>query len=377
MKVCPYCTAENRDDAPVCYFCGRMLPAAGEDATQPNRVRRNTQDYPAPGDTQPGSVYRPAAPVDSQGRAQPVDPRDPYARQPGDTQPYSASTPAGPAGQGTYGGPGTYVAQPYPSGSSGAGSSYGGPPYDPPPGDQYGTVPAPQPQNRTWLYAGLLLGLALLVGCGLTLWAISAARTGVTNLGDQVATRAAGVFAPDASPTAPIQAPPVLEPSPWPTFTPAPTDTPPPTLTPAPTFTPPPTATLPPTQEPTSAAALDKLLTPECAAALRELRARTDEVTQQPTTALDAAWREAFSTALDNTKTFCGTLEDASPVPGRLAEARQALHEATTGFDEARRLLDEGVQERSPAKLLEAGQRVITAAGKLGEALAILSEISP
>ncbi len=351
MKNCPYCAAENRDDAAVCYFCGYSLgtapfsPPGNQSQTEPTqpvraRVYPPQPAAPGPSDTQQVPFSKPAAP------------------QSYDTQriPYSPPPPAG-SGSG-------YTTSPYPP-------AYGPPPaYIPPP------PPPPASYNRGSNRLGLLLllglGAVLLFVCGLAVWTLtSATNAGAARLraqiSGQLATQSAGILRPPlvnpAMPTSPAQP---AAPTPWPTFTPLPTVAPPPTQPPA---------AANPTADATQAIVMEKLLSPGCKNALDALSKLSDQVSTTPTAVLDGGWRSNFSQAMVDMKTNCGTLDAASPVPGLISQAHQDLANAQSEFDQAGKLFNEGMKNLDPNKLLEAGQHVQQAAKDLNAAIAELKKI--
>ncbi len=353
MKKCPYCGAENQDQDRQCYRCGLNLetwtyaPAVDAEPTQPV--------HPPPSQTQP----RPA----QQPRYIPQT----YSQQPQDTQP-------------------TWPAQqqpmPYPPSTA---------PYYPPPNQPASAPPVPPgypPAQPGQGNAGpshfmpvLAIGLALLLlfVCGLSVWTITAATTnGVSHLGAQVSTQVANVFnIPAANPTATEMAE-FPTPTPWPTFTPAPTAT----------STTVPTATIaaPPTQAPTETGAtpnstqepaVEKLLSPECSSAVNQLGEVSNQFTKQPLQVFDATWRQNFNQALSGMKTNCGSLDTASPVPGRVAEVQHNLSQASSEFDQANKLWTEGIDGRDPNKVVQAGQHMQQAISYLNQAITGLKQVVP
>jgi hypothetical protein len=328
MRICPNCGAENRVDAAVCYHCGEDL---------------GTLPFP---------------PVDQ------PDPTQPVRAQPTNTQPL-----------------------PYPPQPTPPSPNYNT--YTPPPS----LPPIPPPPNRGlsrgWTVLLVALGVVMFCGFGLAIFTILAfTGGGITRFGEQISTQVADVFTgstPEASPT--FDDPLLWTPSPWPTFTPAPpTETPlptftlpPPTATPPPTVAPPPTATTQPagepTPNPTQIIELEKLLSPECSKALDDLSRLSNQLTSQPTIPFNAVWRADFAQAVADMRTYCGSLETASSAPGQVAEAQRNLALAGESFDQALRLFNEGVEERSPTKLLQAGRHVASATGYLNQALAELAKI--
>jgi hypothetical protein len=117
------------------------------------------------------------------------------------------------------------------------------------------------------------------------------------------------------------------------------------------------------------------LLSPQCSAALDEMQRYSGELTTRPLQVLEPEWREGFSRALEDMNAACGSIDAASPVPGRLGDARRSLALANQSFDEATRLFGEGVTELNASKLLEAGRNIQEASNHLGEAISALREI--
>ncbi len=329
MKKCPYCTADNRDDAQVCYHCGRGLrtwtPPPIEDEVDPTQPVHTRPYPPQPFDTQPRPYPRPAA--------------NPTA---GDTATYR------PRSQ-------SYSQPTYPQ-------SYAQPVYAPPP------PPAPPAANRgsSQLWPVFIIALAFVFLCvgGLAVWTITTATTGGLNrLGAQMSTQVAGVFV-----GSPVQATPTeqalpAEPTSWPTFTPAPTEPPAPTDPPA------------STNQATNEPAVEKLLSPECAGALNHLEDLSNQVSTQPTAPLDAAWRKDLSQSISAMKTRCGSLDAASPVPQQLNAAHLNLSHANDEFDQATKLFNEGVEKLDPGKIFEAGPHVQQAAHYLSLGISELKKI--
>ena len=249
-------------------------------------------------------------------------------------------------------------------------------PIAPPPG-----APAPQSfwdslSNSRALI--IVLGVVFLCAASLavlTLWA--ATNRGANQLADQVN----DIFeAPSETPLPPT---PLPSPSPWPTFTPAPTET----LTPIPTTTntPAPTETAVPVPtetaiQPTEEANQEdpgglQILSPECAAALEQLEQVSDQFTRAPTSIFDAEWRAEAGLAVEELRTACGTLDSASPVPNQVEEVQRLLNLTSQTYEEANRLLKEGIDERRPTKIWEAIQQYYQAIQYLSQTIKALREI--
>lgn len=345
MKQCPNCAAINSDQAAVCYNCGIDLPDDKTEPTQPVHTR-----------TQPYSPYRPPA---QPGPAQPY--QQPPSGGAASTQSMPARRAAYPASDPRYG---QYPPQPA-QGNPGMGYPYPAQSYPVPP-----VPPPPEPPaaagaggGQFWRVAAIALVAALLCICGFATWILArGASNGVAGLGAQVATRAAGVFGggPEATRTPAPEAT-FAEPTAWPTFTEIPVETPAPAET--------------PTLNATQASAADKLLSPECNSALNELSSLSNQATKDPLTLLDSGWRDGFNKAMSDMKTACGTLESASPVPGRLGEVRQNLDQANQQFDQAQQLWNEAIEQRDPSKAIQAAQSIGQAAKYLNDAIAGLKNI--
>jgi hypothetical protein len=374
MIICPNCAAENRAEAATCFFCGQVLASPTERAnpTQPVRVQGSgsspTASTPPP----------PPPPYDTQGMtydsgAQRYPPAD--QTQPGGSPPSGSTQPYPPYQQETDPYAQTYPAQP----------GYG------PQAQVYPPAPQKSGLERFWpLLIGSLIVVFLCAGA-IVVWTFSALiGGGSTRLGQNVATQAAELLPlPDEATLTPA------DPTPWPTFTALPTFTLPPTeipptatLPPQPTATPaiilatatpPPPAQDPgaqqPTLDPTQVVDLEKLLSPECASALDELSDLGGQVTSNPTVPFDAQWRSGLNQALDNVNTNCGSLDDASPLPGVVNEARGELNQATESFDSAARLFNEGVREWNLGKVLDAGRKAREGTTHLNNAISALGKL--
>lgn len=362
MKNCPFCQVENRDDAEHCRFCGRAMnpPPARlpweetPEPTQPVRATGRQAAAPRGEDaTQPGPAHPPAPPpvewsqaggaVPDAGRTQPRPPSYPYSGQG-----YGAPPPAAQGGYGSL------------------------PPEPPSLGAQIYTQPHPSrprsSSDRPWYVLAGVLGLLLLCVGGMAVWVLtSSAAGGLGRAGAGLATQAAGLFGPANTPL-PSATPTLAAPTPWPTFTTAPTFTAQPSATPAPTEA----AANP---EPTQPFTLERYLSPECAGALDRLEALTKAVTEQPGLPLQAEWRAGLGEAVAGVRAQCGTLEQASPVPGQLSQVQENINQATQAFDDANRLFKEGLDTFTPSKVVEAGQRLAEAIGYFNRALGELRRI--
>lgn len=314
MKQCPSCLSWTADSAVFCPSCGQRLAQ-----------------------TPPGPAWGP--PVgDDPGRTQPVH----------RTAPLSAAA--------------VYA--------------------EPPAADEYPAPqaaaehrPAPPPAARSFLDSlaesrALLIGLGVVFLCAaalavLTLWA--AAARGTNRLADR-----AGDFleAPlEAAGLAPSETPLPPAPTPWPTLTAAPAETaaPPPAETPI--------TDLQETAPPPEDGGGLQLLSPECAAALDRLEQASSQFTRSPASIFDAEWRAEAGLAASELRTACGTLESASPVPGQVQEVQRLLSLTSETYDNANRLLKEGIDERKPAKVWEAVQQFYQAIQYLNQSIKALREI--
>lgn len=344
MKVCPYCSAQNHDQATVCHYCRNDLTSG---ATIPPAPAENQER------TQPLQLNK--------QRSQPDPP--PYGGEPSDTQPMHGPRQGGAT---SYQSP--YRANPDPQQSSQNAQTPTGQPYYgqvPPAHSQYPPYapPSAQQSRRSPLWAVVIVSLGLVLLCigGFAIWTISRAASGEVGwLDNRSATeQPGGMTDPTAAPVVPI---PFDTPTPWPTFTSPPVDTAvPPADTPIPAAT----------EDP----AITRLLSPQCSAALERLETLSGQITEQPTAPLNADWRRDLSDAIANMRTYCGTVDNASPVPGILEEAQRNLALASTEFDQATALFNEGIETFSPGKLLEAARHIGKASEHLRIALAEIRKI--
>jgi len=333
MKSCPNCASLIADDALFCQYCGQRL-APPQPPASPNW----DEDPPEEKDEHTQPMHHQAAA-------------------------YPAHSPPPDQAQ---------IEQPY--------QSY---PYTPPPPLPDPPPAAPSPSwwsNNTYRVLLIVLAVMFICACSLAVLSLWSAATGGA---DRVIGQMSEFFggAPVAEATAtPTETSLPPTPTPWPTFTPLPTYTSMPTYTPLPTFTPiptePPAPEAPPQVEatPTDDEPI-QLLSPACSAALERLEQISAEFTRSPTVIFDAEWRAEINQALEEMRTACGSLESASPVPGQVAEVQRLLSLSSQAYDEANRLLNEGIAERNPGKMWNAVQQFTQAARYLSEALAGLREI--
>lgn len=206
---------------------------------------------------------------------------------------------------------------------------------------------------------GALLGLALVCILGLVILSFSGAGKAVASrLRGQAATQAVDTLTfPTSTPPADFSLP-AETPTPWPTATSAPEE---------------PTATLNADQQ----AYLAKLLSPGCKSALDTLGTDSNTITQNPLILLDDTFRSGFTQALSDMKTNCGSLDAASPLPGKVGEVSQAITQANNEFDQANQLWTEAVKTHSPSLAFEAAQHIGAAAQYLGQAISELKAIAP
>jgi len=218
------------------------------------------------------------------------------------------------------------------------------------------TQPAQQYNNRPpWslLIAGLSLLLVIAFGAA-ALTMIFAARNGMAGLGAQLSTELGQVFGgagPD-NPT-PIGAAPKI--------TPTPTDPPQRSATP----------------NPTQVSIIDRLLSPQCKSSLDQLSTVSDQVKNDPLKVLDETWRKDLDQATANMKTFCGSLDSASPIPGQIGQVQKAMDQATSEFDQAKLLWNQAIDQHDPGKAVNAAQHVAQATTYLSQAISLLQKIIP
>ena len=231
----------------------------------------------------------------------------------------------------------------------------------------YGQPASPPPastdnHSTIWPLFIATLSLLLIIACGLALFTlIAASKNGVAGLGAQVSSQIRQVFGVGSDDPAPIGTAPNSTPSPWPTFTPAPSDPSRRTVTP----------------NPTQASITGKLLSPECKGSLDQLSKVSDQIKNDPLKVLDDTWRKDVDQATANMKTYCGSLDSASPIPGELGQVQKSLNQATSEFDQAKLLWNQAVDQRDPAKAISAAQHVGEATKYLGQAISQLQKILP
>jgi hypothetical protein len=128
---------------------------------------------------------------------------------------------------------------------------------------------------------------------------------------------------------------------------------------------------------PASTAGVDwsKYLTPQCAAAVDEIGRVRDQLASQPTLLFDAGWRERFTQATDDLRSYCGTLETASPVPGLIGQARQDLADASNEYNLASQAFDKGFKKFNPGQIIQGFQHLGKATTALNSAIKTLGKI--
>jgi hypothetical protein len=305
MRSCPFCQANNKDDARVCYNCGRELPHDSESLdTAPTQPTKLTNPYGQSSYGQPAPTSQP-----------------PNYNQPSNWQPAS---------------------QP----------------------------PAPTPNLLpTWL---LLIGgvsLLIIMACGVAfVILLFNAKNGTAGLGSQVSTQIAQAFGGAGSGNStPVGT--VPPPTPWPSFTPLPTDTLQPTVTPS--------VAASPTLNPTQASIANNLLSPGCKGALDQLSQVSDQVKNDPLKVLDDTWRKNMDQATADLKTNCGSLDSASPIPGEIGQVQNSMKLATSEFDLAKLLWNQAIDQRNPSKAISAAQHVGQATKYLSQAISQLQKLAP
>jgi hypothetical protein len=325
MKICPYCQAQNRDDTPVCYHCGRELyansSAAGPSPTQPVRPRS-----PQPGAPRTPPLAPPSATQTWIGR-RPADLPDPF--EPDNENPRRFEP--------------TYEDdQP----------SYDRPTYE----ESAFEPPVPTGYHRpTWPFLIIGLTLMIIIGCGLAgLLLANVPSLGGSGLVSQVfggasTTGPAPVVVPQvtATPNRPAQA----------------------SATPA--------AKATATANATQKAQTNKLLSTQCQGALNQLSAVSDQAKNDPLKVLDDAWRKSFDEATTNMKTYCGSLDTASPIPGEIGQVQKNLSQANSEFDQAKLLWNQAIDQKDPGKAVSAAQHVGQATQYLGQAITLLHNLVP
>lgn len=195
---------------------------------------------------------------------------------------------------------------------------------------------------------------------------INSGREAAARMATQAAEKIASLPINQPSATAQVQV--YITPTPWPTLT-----TLPPTAAPAPQQSI--TDTFGGAATPTPVVDFTRYLTAECAAAVEHLRLANQALASNPAAPFDQAWRDDLSLAVSEMKTYCSTLDSASPVPGQVEEAYAYLKYATEAFEKAGRLLEESAKEVSPAKFVEASGQLVQAGIYLRKALSQMSEL--
>ena len=203
------------------------------------------------------------------------------------------------------------------------------------------------------LIAGLSLLLVIAFGAA-ALTMIIAARNGMAGLGAQLSTELGQVFG-GAGPENPA---PVGS---APKNTPTPTDPPQRTATP----------------NPTQVSIIDRLLSPQCKSSLEQLSTVSDHVKNDPLKVLDETWRKDLDQATANMKTFCGSLDTASPIPGNIGQVQKSMEQATSEFDQAKLLWNQAIDQHDPGKAVSAAEHVAQATTYLSQAISLLQKIIP
>jgi hypothetical protein len=222
--------------------------------------------------------------------------------------------------------------------------------------------PAPIVKQRpSWplLIAGV--SLLLVIVCGLTVIAlIITSNNGATGLGAQVSTQIGQAFggAGSANPEPTATA---LNPAPEPTLTPVAIESAQPT----------------PTLNPTQASITNKLLSAECKGALDRLSKVSDSIKNDPLKVLDDTWRKEMDQATADLKTYCGSLDSASPVPGEIGQVQKSMNQANSEFDQAKLLWNQAIDQRDPGKAVSAAQHIGEATKYLSQAISQLQKLVP
>ena len=213
----------------------------------------------------------------------------------------------------------------------------------------YPLAPVPSDSHRPgWSLLILGLSVLLVIAFGLAFFTlILVTKNGAAGLGAQVSTQLGQVFGGTGS-NHPV-------PQPTPTHPPQPTATP----------------------DPTQVAIIDRLLSPECKASLEQLSTVSDQVKNDPLMVLDESWRKDVNQAAANMKTFCGSLDTASPIPGEIGQVQKSIDQATSEFDQAKLLWNQAVDQHDPGKAVSAAQHVGQATKYLSQAISQLQKIIP
>jgi hypothetical protein len=131
------------------------------------------------------------------------------------------------------------------------------------------------------------------------------------------------------------------------------------------------------TPGPTQAPITDKLLSPECRGSLDQLSKVSDQVKNDPLKVLDETWRKDMDQAITDMKTFCGSLDAASPIPGELGQVQKLMNQATSEFDQAKLLWNQAIDQHDPGKAISAAQHVGEATQYLSQAISQLQKLAP
>ncbi len=203
------------------------------------------------------------------------------------------------------------------------------------------------------LIAGLSLLLVIAFGAA-ALTMIIATRNGMAGLGAQLSTELGQVFG-GAGPDNPAPVGIASKNTPTPTGLPQRTATP----------------------NPTQVSIIDRLLSPQCKSSLEQLSSVSDQVKNDPLKVLDESWRKDLDQATANMKTFCGSLDTASPIPGNIGQVQKAMDQATSEFDQAKLLWNQAIDQHDPGKAVSAAQHVAQATTNLSQAISLLQKIIP